>query len=443
MKKKINSHLFIISILTMLLTLVSIVSVCYGVFVNRVRVDLKVHAEILEATGFFDDTSRQLNDLDLSDMKQELRITWIASDGKVLYDNDINAENMKNHADRPEFIEAKAKGSATITRRSETLDMSTFYYAILLENGSVLRVSTNAKNAVFVLLSAMPFIIVVEILIMLLSLFVSHILTRQLVRPIEVMAQHIEDNSLTPPYRELVPFANALRKQHADILAGAKMRQDFTANVSHELKTPLTAIHGYAELIKNHMCTEEQCDKFAGEIINNSDRLLTLINDTIQLSALDSGGRNQISMEEVELSSIVKGVVNDMKVPAEKRNIKVAYGFEEMCVIGNKDMLREVAENLITNAVRYNNDGGHVWVYVGFKDNKKVLSVRDDGIGIPKEDQERIFERFYRVDKGRSRATGGTGLGLAIVKHILDLHEAKISLDSDIGKGTEITVSFR
>ena len=191
------------------------------------------------------------------------------------------------------------------------------------------------------------------------------------------------------------------------------------------------------------MCTEEQCDKFAGEIINNSDRLLTLINDTIQLSALDSGGRNQISMEEVELSSIVKGVVNDMKAPAEKRNVKIAYGFEEMCVIGNKDMLREVAENLITNAVRYNNDGGHVWVYVGFKDNKKVLSVRDDGIGIPKEDQERIFERFYRVDKGRSRATGGTGLGLAIVKHILDLHEAKISLDSDIGKGTEITVSFR
>ena len=135
--------------------------------------------------------------------------------------------------------------------------------------------------------------------------------------------------------------------------------------------------------------------------------------------------------------------MNDMKVPAEKRNIKVAYGYEEMYVIGNKDMLREVAENLITNAVRYNNDGGHVWVYVGCKDNKKVLSVRDDGIGIPKEDQERIFERFYRVDKGRSRATGGTGLGLAIVKHILDLHEAKISLDSDIGKGTEITVSFR
>lgn len=443
MKSKINSRLFIISILTMLLTLVSIVSVCYGVFVNRVRSDLKVHAEILEATGFFDDTSRQPDDLDLSAIKQELRVTWIASDGKVLFDNDINANNMKNHGDRPEFIEAKEKGSATITRRSETLDMSTFYYATLLENGSVLRVSTDAKNAVFVLLSAMPLIIAVEILIVLLSLLVSHILTGQLVRPIEVMAQHIEDNSLKPPYRELVPFANALRKQHADILAGAKMRQDFTANVSHELKTPLTAIHGYAELIQNHMCTEEQCDKFAGEIINNSDRLLTLINDIIQLSALDSGSRNNISMEEVELSSIVKSVVDDMTVTAEKRNVKIAYGYEEMRVIGNKDMLREVAENLITNAVRYNNEGGHVWVYVGRKDGNKVLSVRDDGIGIPAEDKDRIFERFYRVDKGRSRATGGTGLGLAIVKHIVELHDAKINLDSDIGKGTEITVLFR
>ena len=145
MKSKINSRLFIISILTMLLTLVSIVSVCYGVFVNRVRSDLKVHAEILEATGFFDDTSRQPDDLDLSAIKQELRVTWIASDGKVLFDNDINANNMKNHGDRPEFIEAKEKGSATITRRSETLDMSTFYYATLLENGSVLRVSTERK----------------------------------------------------------------------------------------------------------------------------------------------------------------------------------------------------------------------------------------------------------------------------------------------------------
>ena len=211
--------------------------------------------------------------------------------------------------------------------------------------------------------------------------------------------------------------------------------------MSHELKTPLTAISGYAELIENRMVDQDQQIHFAGEIRKNAARLLSLINDILQLSELDDADRPR-QVQSVELFALAREVCQAMLVQAESRRIRLQCFGREAWVTGDREMLKELMENLIQNAIRYNREGGFVQVTVKESAGKAVLMVEDNGIGIPKDAQDRVFERFYRVDKSRSRETGGTGLGLAIVKHIAMLHDADITLDSDLGRGTKITVTF-
>ena len=219
-----------------------------------------------------------------------------------------------------------------------------------------------------------------------------------------------------------------------------EMRKEFLSNVSHELKTPLTAISGYAELLQGGMVSEDQKQHFYQEIIKNSDRLLALINDIIRLSELDRSEKEP-QFSEFDLYDAVNEFMEGLKVGAAGKNISLEFSGEHCMIRGNKDMIRELTENLVQNGIRYNNPGGKVVVRV-IKKDRPVLIVKDDGIGIPASDQERVFERFYRVDKSRSKATGGTGLGLAIVKHIVELHDAKILLDSAPGVGTTIEVVF-
>ena len=218
------------------------------------------------------------------------------------------------------------------------------------------------------------------------------------------------------------------------------MRQEFTANVSHELKTPLTSISGYSELIENGMAGEENIARFAGEIHQNAGRLIALINDIIELSELDGNTENKIVFEDINLYEIALTTIHMLSPVAEKRNIHFRLLGDEYVVKGNKDMLEEVTYNLCDNAIRYNHDGGNIWIEIDAK--KHTMSVRDDGIGISEENQLRVFERFFRVDKSRSKKTGGTGLGLAIVKHIVELHDARIILESEEGEGTCVTVVF-
>lgn len=234
---------------------------------------------------------------------------------------------------------------------------------------------------------------------------------------------------------------NAIRIQHEGVLAAAKSRQDFTANVSHELKTPLTAISGYAELIENGMVEKEQQIHFATEIRRNAQRLLSLINDIIKLSELDSSEAQQ-GFEQLDLYDLVKDCMENLQVNAEQRKVALNFDGTDCMVRGNRQLLTELVENLCQNAIRYNNEGGTVNVTVHKLGGKTVLTVEDNGIGIPKDQQERVFERFYRVDKSRSKETGGTGLGLAIVKHIVELHDAGLTLDSEVGRGTTIKVEF-
>ncbi len=440
MKRKINTRLVLIAILAVLASTISTTIVYYNLFQKQIRNDLSVSAKLLKDTHYFETPDISTDNIDLSTDISELRVTWVDSDGTVLYDNDASTTELGNHSDRPEIQEAFTNGVGECVRKSNTMNKNTFYYAILLDNKTVLRVSTEAGSIWSVFFAVSPMIILIVIIIVVVCIALSHMLTRQLIAPIEKMAQNMEDASMEPPYKELVPFASMIRKQHTDILSAAKARQDFSANVSHELKTPLTAISGYAELIEAGMVDEEKQKHFVQEIRKNAQRLLSLINDIIRLSELDRTD-NQSSFEKFDLNEIVAECMEALDVNAKNRQVTLEYVGEKCNICGSKEMMRELTDNLVQNAIRYNKQNGSVWVEVHGGDEPRLV-VKDNGIGIPVEEQQRIFERFYRVDKSRSKATGGTGLGLAIVKHIVEIHDAKLKLESELGQGTTITVYF-
>lgn len=436
MRKRFNAQLILVTILAMLATVFLTSYVFYGFFKEEVQSDLRATAHIFAAVEL---TDENVSKIDLS--AEDLRITRIAADGTVLYDNIADIDLMDNHLDRPEVQQAFKTGEAELMRRSDTVEDNTFYYALLMEDGTVIRVAREAGSLWSVFSSAFGWIVVVIVIMLILSIVVSRYLTEKLVKPIEEMTADMEFYNNQPVYKELVPFMNTIRAQHEDILKASKMRQDFTANVTHELKTPLTAISGYAELMEAGMTDEEQVKHFSKQIRQNSGRLLTLINDIIKLSELDSR-EDLVSLETVELSSLTKRCVDNLQVNAQKHDVNLSFDGEACKICANVDMMEELIINLCDNAIRYNDKNGSVLVRVRKNEDNVILSVKDNGIGIPKEHQERIFERFYRVDKSRSKETGGTGLGLAIVKHIVALHDARIEVNSEVGKGSEISVIF-
>ena len=441
MKIRINIRLVGIAILAIIATVIGTTIIYYNLFEGQVRSDLSVSAKLLKDTRYFESVDIDVDQIDLSTDLDELRVTWIDKDGTVLYDNDASAELLQNHYDRPEIQEAFKQGEGEAVRRSDTMNEDTFYYALRLDNGTVLRVATNAQSIWAVFISAIPIILLIILLIISICIVISHLLTKQFLKPIEMMAENLENADYESPYRELDPLAEMLRTQHTDILSAAKARQDFTANVSHELKTPLTAISGYAELLEGGMVGAEKQNHFYHEIRKNADRLLALINDILRLSDLDRKD-SELHFTEVDLYETASECMEVLSVNAKQRNVTIELEGETSIVCGNKDMLKELVENLGQNAIRYNNPNGKVKISVGTIDGQVALTVKDNGIGIPVSEQQRIFERFYRVDKSRSKATGGTGLGLAIVKHIVEIHDAKIELESAPGAGTTISVLF-
>lgn len=436
MKQKINLSLMTLSVLAIFVTMFCLTSVYYNLFQEQVRKDLKIEARMLSETGI----SRLVeNQGFIGD--EEIRITWISQDGQVLYDNDVDTHYLTNHLDREEVKAAFETGSGESVRESDTMNMRTFYYAVLLEDGTVLRVATRARSLISVFFSAFPVMLLILLVILGLCLTLSHLLTRQLLEPIREMAEDLENVPATSTYSELSPFLDRIREQHEDILAAARSRQDFTANVSHELKTPITAISGYAELIENRMVDEKQQIKFAGDIRKNADRLVSLINDIIRLSELDYGG-GTLDFTSVDLYEVAEERIELLRTNAGRKNVSLILTGSSCMVTSNRSLLIELIDNLVQNAIRYNIPNGSVNILVEQRDGNAVLQVSDTGIGIPKADQSRVFERFYRVDKSRSRETGGTGLGLAIVKHIVELHQGTIRLESEMGKGTKIRIEL-
>lgn len=429
----------IISVIFTLLTMITSVGIYYGMFRNQVISDLKTHVHILKTTQ----AVLEYIEKDYDPRIDNLRITVINVDGSVEYDSNADVGIMDNHINRPEIQDVLKNGYGSSVRESGTLARNTYYYAEKFDENHILRVAKEAGNLWQFCLEILPIFLVVLGLAVLVSLIVAKVLAKSLIKPIELVAQNLENENSTETYEEIQPFIDKIHSQHKDLKKSSKMRQEFTANVSHELKTPLASISGYAELIETGMAKEGDIQHFASEIHKSANRLLSLINDIIELSQLDVMD-NQLFTININLTDEVKNCVNTLKMNAEKHNITITTDvIEEDCIItANQEMIEEIIYNLCDNAIRYNKQDGHVWVSVFEKDDNIVLQVKDDGIGIAEEDLDRIFERFYRVDKARSKKTGGTGLGLAIVKHIAEQHDAKILIDSKLGEGTTISVLF-
>lgn len=390
-----------------------------------------------------------------------LRITLIDTDGTVLYDTkrgsyivDVNGDiyaaqtDLPNHADRPEFQQAMANGSACITRESETLQLETHYYAVridLPEGAQVLRVGEDVANIWGLSTDTLPLLCGAVVLILLAATLFSWWLTRRMVQPINHLAEHLDTIEADVPYEELIPLARTIQTDRKLREDNETMRREFTANVSHELKTPLTSISGYAELIETGIAKPEDTPDFAHKIHVEASRMIQLVNDILQLSNLDNVSETGASptMETVDLLDVAQECVERQKVNARRSYISLTYLGESAPVTGSRSLLDELCQNLCDNAIRYNRPGGKVQIITArTRDGHCTLTVKDNGIGIPKEAQASVFERFYRVDKSRSKATGGTGLGLAIVKHIARIHNARIKLDSAVNEGTTITVIF-
>ena len=439
MANKIYARFLGLIIAAVFLATLCVTLAYYAIFERQIHEDMQITAKILKDTEFFEsaDILKLENNPKLE--KAKLRLTLIDTDGKVIFDNTVNATNMDNHAKRPEIVNAIKYGVGEKVRKSDTIGRVDYYYALKLEDGRILRLAKEVDAVWLVFASAIPLCLGIILLISYVSLLISRLLAKQLMKPIEEVANTLDDEFVDSPYPELYPFINKIRKQHEQVLEAAKMRQDFSANISHELKTPLTAISGYAQLLQSENLELDRREHFAKEIDKNANRLLSLIDDIIELSKLDNEEMDY-SFENLDLYELAKDAISSLAMAGDSRNISVSLSGESVMLRGCPDLLREMIENLVQNSIRYNNAGGHVSVRVFEADGYKQLVVEDDGIGIPSEDLDRVFERFYRVDKSRSKATGGTGLGLAIVKHIVEIHDAKIQIESQLNKGTKITV---
>lgn len=437
MKKRIYLQMTLIAAIASLATMLLVAFICYELFCRQILEDLRTDACLLKEADHLKDILQS----DAVVSGEFLRVTWIDDRGEVIFENSADAAGMNNHGGRPEIIQALAEGEGHVVRRSHTVQKNSFYYAVRLEDGSVIRVAKEADSIWSVFAGILPVVFAILSLLLILCMVIARFLTKSLLAPIEKIAQDAEHPVEEEAYEELVPFVKTIRKQHEDILKSAGIRQEFTANVSHELKTPLTVISGYSELIENRMADGEDIVRFAGEIHRNSNRLLTLIDDVIRLSELDASEQEE-EFSMVDLQEIAETCVHMLQVHAENHGVNLKFEGECCFVYSEKRMMEELVYNLCDNAIRYNREGGEVKVEAKTEDGRAVLRVEDTGIGIGKEHQERVFERFYRVDKSRSKSTGGTGLGLAIVKHIVAKNRAVLTLESEQGRGTRITVVF-
>ena len=415
MKKKIRRQFMVVTTLAIAATLFIISILCYDLFRAQVFEELKTIAHVVLYTNGNDvEAISEFVEEYSQSGRDDIHITLIDRDDNVLTDS---------------------KSDITVIEES-------YCVAVQIDENTLLRVSTNSTNLYRVCLKAVLLIWIVVVVLWIACMLLANVLTTNIIKPIKEMAEDIGKKDTDWSYEELQPIMETIRKQHEDILYSAQIRQEFTANVSHELKTPLTSISGYSELIEAGMTKDEDTRRFASEIHKNANRLLSLINDTLELSKLDTLS-GEMQMEPVDLYELAKTCVGMLELNAKKRGVNILVEGTKACVNGSRQMLEEVIYNLCDNAIRYNKENGYVTVCVENRMDTVVFRVIDTGIGIPKEHQERVFERFYRVDKSRSKSTGGTGLGLAIVKHIVAIHGAELELQSEEHIGSTITVTFK
>lgn len=556
MTKKIFRSILSVAAAVLLANLVIVMGCLYDYFGSVQETQLKDELR-LAAYGVEENGPNYLEHLSERDYRYawtpDYRLTWVASDGTVLFDTLDSAENMENHADRVEVREAFAKGESSSVRYSTTLTERTLYYAKALNDGTVLRISIRQATVLALVLVMLQPILLVAILAVILSAALANWMSKKIVRPLNSLdLDHPLENDA---YEELAPLLSRIHQQRQQIAAqlhslkkqtdefaqvtshmkeglvlldnagkilsinpaaqqvfGAESscdgqdfltidrsrdlhlaiqtaaeeghgeirserngrefqfdisriesedafvgtvllafdvteqafaeqnRREFTANVSHELKTPLQSITGSAELLENGLVKPEDVPRFVGMIRTEAARLVTLVDDIIHLSQLDEGAAPD--RETVDLLETAKDAVSALGDSATEKGIHVSVSGESVSISGVRSFLHEMIYNLCDNAIKYNVENGSVEITVVRKEQEAVVTVKDTGIGIPAEHQSRIFERFFRVDKSRSKASGGTGLGLSIVKHIAQYHGATIKLQSEFGCGTTVSVVF-
>ena len=551
MRKKIFKNMCLLALVTILLSSLLVTIVYYA------NSDARMKSEVREETRFVRGAVELSGQDYLATVENTAnRITLIDTDGTVLYDNQADPATMENHSDREEFQEASTAGAGEATRISDTIAEQTFYYAVKLQNGQVLRVAATTDSVFAAVLAVLPWILGVAVLVAVCTVLFSNFLTKKIVAPINRLdLDHPADNEI---YDELSPLLGKISRQNEVIaqqmkslrekqeeftsitenmsegflvldnntdilsyntsalrllgaetvpaeshvsalalnrsagfrsavdgaLAGKRseqlvrqggrccqvmanpvlrdgevegavvvilditereerenLRREFTANVSHELKTPLTSISGFAEIIKNGIVKPEDIPRFAGNIYEESQRLVTLVDDILNLSRLDEADV-QLEREDFDLSSLARDVAGRLKASAKKNGVVITVIGDKAEINGVKSIVDEMVFNLVDNAVKYNKQNGRVTVTVDSSSDGTALTVTDTGIGIPQADVDRVFERFYRVDKSHSKEIGGTGLGLSIVKHGAAFHNAKVSLQSTEGEGTTVRLVF-
>ena len=437
MINKTFSKILSLGIAIVLTTSVITVCIFHTYYEKQAQSNLKSIAEIVSSELNTNGDYSFIND----GIDDNTRLTLIAPDGTVLADNtQSDVSKMESHANRPEFKETLKSGTGSTIRKSSTIGETTFYYAIKLNNGDVLRVAVTSQSVYVVFYNSLIIIAAVMLVVLIISLALSYAITKSIVNPITELGKNLDDIENVKTYEELQPFVETVKEQRKKQKLLDKQKKQFTANVSHELKTPLTSIAGYAELIENGMAKPEDVKPFAHTIRKQALRLVSLTEDIIQLSQLDEI-EDDLSIEEVDMGKIAEKCVDALEMNAKAKGIEINLKEEHAVVNGNASLLEELVYNLIDNAVRYNKENGTIDVSVTAGEHITV-SVSDTGIGIPEKYQSRIFERFVRVDKSRSKETGGTGLGLAIVKHIAEVHNATISVHSVENVGTTIMVEF-
>ncbi len=385
--------------------------------------------------------------LSQADCRDGERIEWLAPNGEIRYDSAPQKGEAFPLADE-EVRDALAEGHGESRRR--TVLGQRVYYAVCLQDGSVVRMSAPCYSFFSLLMSLFGPLIIALAGLLVLALLLARKVAHSVIQPInDIDLVSPDERDVYPELQPLVRRINAQNRQIRHQIDELKveherqdsMRREFTANVSHELKTPLTSISGYAELMREGAVRDEDIPRFSGKIYDEARRLITLVGDIIRLSQLDSRA-NMPHKTSTDMWELCETVLSQLEDAARKRGVSLRLTGDRVTVFGAEHILSEMVYNLCDNAIKYNKDGGSVTVELAASAEGATICVRDTGIGIPEEEFERIFERFYRVDKSHSREIGGTGLGLSIVKHAAAFHQATIAVESTLGEGTAITLRF-
>ena len=437
LRNKIQKSMILVIVTTLLIAYGMTTVVVYRQNVSVMEREIRQEAQYIKA-GLRDAGEGYLDEA--ASVQKETRLTLIGQDGQVLYDSEHTDEaTLENHKNRPEVRQAVNLGEGQDVRRSDTLEKEMFYYALRLDDGTILRVARSMDSVLRTALEVLPGMTIIAGIMLAFALALSRWQVRRLIRPINELK--LDDPLENEIYEEITPLLRRIDEQNKEKDAIANMRKEFSANVSHELKTPLTSISGYAEIMKNGMVRPEDMKKFSERIYNEASRLITLVEDIIKLSKLDEG-EIEVEKEDVDLYEMTREIVSRLAPQAQARKVRVEVTGESVIYHGIRQVLDEMIYNICENAIKYNKEGGSLSVWVGATLQGKKVIVTDTGIGIPKDQQERIFERFYRVDKSHSKETGGTGLGLSIVKHGAMIHDAQIHVESEVSKGTKMEITF-